>query len=90
MIRDLTLRSAGSFGSFHLIRLLTDEYMVYLIEARIAKSANRPMITVISQPSDYPLFEETPPALPPMSLNQQYIIPGQQMYGGKNYRQKFL
>ncbi|PIO57927.1 hypothetical protein TELCIR_20652, partial [Teladorsagia circumcincta] len=49
LIRDLTLRSAGSFGSFHLIRLLTDEYMVYLIESRIAKAVNRAMITVISQ-----------------------------------------
>ncbi|KHJ93597.1 hypothetical protein OESDEN_06489 [Oesophagostomum dentatum] len=51
LIRDLTLRSAGSFGSFHLIRLLTDEYMVYLVESRIAKAANRAMITVISQVS---------------------------------------
>uniref|UniRef100_A0A158PGH2 RFX-type winged-helix domain-containing protein n=1 Tax=Angiostrongylus costaricensis TaxID=334426 RepID=A0A158PGH2_ANGCS len=49
LIRDLTLRSAGSFGSFHLIRLLTDEYMVYLVESRIAKAVNRAMITVISQ-----------------------------------------
>ncbi|RCN46421.1 hypothetical protein ANCCAN_07599 [Ancylostoma caninum] len=49
LIRDLTLRSAGSFGSFHLIRLLTDEYMVYLVESRIAKAANRAMITIISQ-----------------------------------------
>lgn len=74
LIRDLTLRSAGSFGSFHLIRLLTDEYMVYLVESRIAKSINRAMITVISQPTDYPLFDDALPPLPPMSLNQQYII----------------
>ena len=32
IIRDLTLRSAASFGSFHLIRLLYDEYMFYLVE----------------------------------------------------------
>ena len=32
VIRDLTLRSAASFGSFHLIRLLYDEYLFYLIE----------------------------------------------------------
>ena len=32
IIRDLTLRSAASFGSFHLIRLLYDEYMYYLVE----------------------------------------------------------
>mmetsp|Transcript_30700 Transcript_30700/g.92032 ORF Transcript_30700/g.92032 Transcript_30700/m.92032 type:complete len:534 (+) Transcript_30700:124-1725(+) len=32
VIRDLTLRSAPSFGSFHLMRLLYDEYLLYLIE----------------------------------------------------------
>ena len=36
-IRDLTLRSAASFGSFHLIRLLFDEYVVYALEQRTAK-----------------------------------------------------
>ncbi len=34
VIRDLTLRSAASFGSFHLIRLLYDEYMFYLVTSR--------------------------------------------------------
>ena len=34
IIRDLTLRSATSFGSFHLIRLLYDEFMFYIIEHR--------------------------------------------------------
>jgi hypothetical protein len=32
VIRDLTLRSAPSFGSFHLMRLLYDEYLLYLVE----------------------------------------------------------
>ncbi|RNA00601.1 DNA-binding RFX2-like isoform X5 [Brachionus plicatilis] len=36
IVRDLTLRSAPTFGSFHLIRLLYDEYMCYLIEIKIA------------------------------------------------------
>ena len=35
IIRDLTLRSAASFGSFHLIRLLYDEFMFYIIEHRL-------------------------------------------------------
>ncbi|KAJ3288699.1 DNA-binding protein rfx2 [Borealophlyctis nickersoniae] len=35
-MRDLTLRSAVSFGSFHLLRLLFDEYIFYLVEQRIA------------------------------------------------------
>eukprot|EP00037_Helgoeca_nana_P024969 m.268427 g.268427 ORF g.268427 m.268427 type:complete len:367 (+) comp26806_c1_seq13:421-1521(+) len=32
IIRDLTLRSAASFGPFHLMRLLCDEYIYYLVE----------------------------------------------------------
>ena len=32
VIRDLTLRSANSFGSFHLLRLLCDEYVMFLVE----------------------------------------------------------
>jgi len=38
IIRDLTLRSAASFGSFHLIRLLYDEYMFYLVEHKVSKA----------------------------------------------------
>ena len=37
IIRDLTLRSAASFGSFHLIRLLYDEFMFYIIEHRLVE-----------------------------------------------------
>jgi hypothetical protein len=32
ILRDLTLRSASSFGSFHLVRLLLDEFMIFLVE----------------------------------------------------------
>lgn len=32
VMRDITLRSADSFGSFHLLRLLCDEYFIYLVE----------------------------------------------------------
>ncbi|ESN91548.1 hypothetical protein HELRODRAFT_70386, partial [Helobdella robusta] len=38
IIRDLTLRSAASFGSFHLINLLFNEYMYYLVEHKVAES----------------------------------------------------
>lgn len=41
VIRDLTLRSAPSFGSFHLIRLLYDEYIFYLIEHKVAKNLGK-------------------------------------------------
>ncbi|VDN02937.1 unnamed protein product [Thelazia callipaeda] len=49
IIRDLTLRSAQSFGSFHLIRLLFDEYLLYLVEQRLAKASNKPVIYVMTQ-----------------------------------------
>uniref|UniRef100_A0A914VAJ1 RFX-type winged-helix domain-containing protein n=1 Tax=Plectus sambesii TaxID=2011161 RepID=A0A914VAJ1_9BILA len=52
VIRDLTLRSAQSFGSFHLIRLLYDEYMFYLVEQRLAKAANLSCIAVMAQHPD--------------------------------------
>ncbi|CAH1243842.1 RFX1 [Branchiostoma lanceolatum] len=47
VIRDLTLRSAASFGSFHLIRLLYDEYMFYLIEHRVAAATGETPIAVM-------------------------------------------
>lgn len=35
IMRDLTLRSAGSFGSYHLMRLLFDEYIMYFLEKKM-------------------------------------------------------
>ncbi|XP_053574145.1 MHC class II regulatory factor RFX1 isoform X2 [Bombina bombina] len=49
VIRDLTLRSAASFGSFHLIRLLYDEYMYYLIEHRVAEARGETPIAVMGE-----------------------------------------
>lgn len=49
VIRDLTLRSAASFGSFHLIRLLYDEYMFFLIEHKVAKATEKTPIAVMSE-----------------------------------------
>ena len=51
VIRDLTLRSAASFGSFHLIRLLYDEYMFFLIEHKVAKATGKTPIAVMSEVS---------------------------------------
>jgi hypothetical protein len=51
VMRDLTLRSASSFGSFHLIRLLFDEYIFYLIEHRVAKATNKTPLQVIGEVS---------------------------------------
>ena len=49
VIRDLTLRSAASFGSFHLIRLLFDEYMFYLVEQKIAEVFEQSPVSVIGR-----------------------------------------
>lgn len=51
VIRDLTLRSAASFGSFHLIRLLYDEYMFYLIEHQVAVATGTTPIAVMGDKS---------------------------------------
>jgi len=48
VIRDLTLRSAASFGSFHLIRLLYDEYMFYIIEHKVAAAMQETSIAVMA------------------------------------------
>lgn len=47
VIRDLTLRSAASFGSFHLIRLLYDEYMFFIVEHQVAKETQTTPIAVM-------------------------------------------
>jgi hypothetical protein len=47
-VRDLTLRSAPSFGSFHLIRLLYDEYMYYIIEHKIAQEYRQTPLAIMS------------------------------------------
>ncbi|XP_065211481.1 DNA-binding protein RFX2-like isoform X2 [Planococcus citri] len=49
VIRDLTLRSASSFGSFHLIRLLYDEYMFYVIEHLVAKATGETPMAVMGE-----------------------------------------
>lgn len=65
VIRDLTLRSAASFGSFHLIRLLYDEYMFYLVEHRVAEATGETPIAVMGEVRtnrglDWPGTEKTP------------------------------
>ena len=54
VMRDLTLRSASSFGSFHLIRLLFDEYIFYLIEHRVAKATSKTPLQVLGEVSSQP------------------------------------
>ena len=49
VIRDLTLRSAASFGSFHLIRLLYDEYMFFIVEHKVAQATHSTPIAVMTE-----------------------------------------
>lgn len=56
VIRDLTLRSAASFGSFHLIRLLYDEYIFYLVEHRVAAATQQTPIAVMGEVSVAPSY----------------------------------
>lgn len=35
LLRDLTLKGGQSFGSFHLLRLLLDEYAMFYVERRM-------------------------------------------------------
>ena len=42
------MRSAASFGSFHFIRLLYDEYMYYIIEHKIANEFRLTPLAVMS------------------------------------------
>ncbi|XP_062870005.1 transcription factor RFX3 isoform X2 [Trichomycterus rosablanca] len=59
VIRDLTLRSAASFGSFHLIRLLYDEYMFYLVEHRVAQATGETPIGVMGEFADLSTMSPT-------------------------------
>jgi hypothetical protein len=80
VIRDLTLRSAASFGSFHLIRLLYDEYMFYLVENRVAEATGETPIAVMgevsaacvgglgSSPTPLPYPSKPEPQTPPQAL----------------------
>ena len=69
IIRDLTLRSAVSFGSFHLVRLLYDEYMYYLIEHKIATMNKKTPLEVMGNDEMSTQFQPQPQ--PPQQQQQQ-------------------
>jgi len=37
VLRELTLKSAPSFSSFNILRMLFDEYVYYLVETRLER-----------------------------------------------------
>lgn len=65
LLRDLTLRSATSFGSFHLIRLLFEEYLFYSVEHKVAAATG---ISSIATFGDIKQFIDKS-TLPPLLLD---------------------
>ncbi|MBN3306502.1 RFX4 factor, partial [Amia calva] len=72
VIRDMTLHSAPSFGSFHLIHLMFDDYVLYLLESlHCQEKANELMRAMKGEGSttetreEIMLTEATPPSASP-------------------------
>ncbi|XP_069953089.1 transcription factor RFX4-like [Cherax quadricarinatus] len=51
VIRDMTLHSAPSFGSFHLLHLMFDDYVLYLVESLHAEEKARELLNNIATDS---------------------------------------
>ncbi|KFO30260.1 Transcription factor RFX4 [Fukomys damarensis] len=73
VIRDMTLHSAPSFGSFHLIHLMFDDYVLYLLESlHCQERANELMRAMKGEGGSAELREEiilteaTPPTPSPV------------------------
>ncbi|XP_035257301.1 transcription factor RFX4 isoform X1 [Anguilla rostrata] len=72
VIRDMTLHSAPSFGSFHLIHLMFDDYVLYLLESlHCQERANELMramrgdASAADRQEELMLVEATPPPASP-------------------------
>jgi hypothetical protein len=55
ILRELTLKSAPSFGSFNILRMLLDEYLFYIVQTRVThphKVIQHPDVIVRVQGSD--------------------------------------
>ncbi|KAK7880742.1 hypothetical protein WMY93_032618, partial [Mugilogobius chulae] len=67
VIRDMTLHSAPSFGSFHLIHLMFDDYVLYLMESLHCQERANDLMramkgdgTTAEREEDFTLTETTP------------------------------
>uniref|UniRef100_A0A183BMS8 RFX-type winged-helix domain-containing protein n=1 Tax=Globodera pallida TaxID=36090 RepID=A0A183BMS8_GLOPA len=72
VLRDFTLRSAASFGQFHLIRLLFDDYLSIAVERRLAQLNGQPAIALMA-PEAIPTFLRPSPFALPMQPQQQHV-----------------
>lgn len=61
VLRDLTLRSASSFGAFHLIRLLFDEYVFYAVEHKVAAATGVSVVAAFGNIKQFVDFSQVTP-----------------------------
>ncbi|CAG9761237.1 unnamed protein product [Ceutorhynchus assimilis] len=75
VITDLSFRSAITFGSFHLIRLLNDEYMTHIIKNQIARATGLLPIAVMLEDTKEDLVQNHPSVY---GANEPYFFPTDQ------------
>ncbi|KAL5019481.1 hypothetical protein ScPMuIL_002373 [Solemya velum] len=72
VIRDMTLHSAPSFGSFHLLHLMFDDYVLYLVEGVHSHERAMDFMKVVRGEESKDLLEEI--VLPePVLLKDQFL-----------------
>jgi len=90
VLRDLTLRSASSFGAFHLIRLLFDEYLFYSVEHKVAAATGVSVIAAFGNIKQVGMLEtwrygdsvdNTVEDSSVFSLVQMHWLPSARAYG---------
>ncbi|KAF3854661.1 hypothetical protein F7725_022716 [Dissostichus mawsoni] len=76
VIRDMTLHSAPSFGSFHLIHLMFDDYVLYLLESLHCQEraielmrAMKAEGSTAEREEEFPVKEPTPTSPSPGSFS---------------------
>ncbi|XP_023657731.1 transcription factor RFX4 isoform X1 [Paramormyrops kingsleyae] len=76
VIRDMTLHSAPSFGSFHLIHLMFDDYVLYLLEClHCQERANELMRAMKGEGSTDRGDHVMPPVATPPSVSPRSFSP---------------
>lgn len=80
IIRELTIKSAASFSSFHIIRMLLDEFLMYTVERRRASDYAARLRSSIGL-EDYNLRSGNA-AIP--EQHRRHLTDDQQHYGSKD------
>lgn len=77
ILRDLMLRSAGSFGSFHILRLFLEDYLLFYIERKMDEHRRAVGITSFWPHSEEPRPRGVSTASP--SAYEEYLNGGLQL-----------